>query len=423
MTETKAEKMTEAKAEKLAEAKTESGWDDAWHRECAYGYFWETIPGIGAKAIEKRYRVFRSYEKMYLSEAGDGLNEEQTAAFRAKKKEWNVKEEYEKLRRNKMWCIPKGIKGYPDKLMHIADPPSALFAKGRLPKETAPSVAVVGARNCSPYGREAAAELGRRLAGSGIQVVSGMAVGIDGISQTGALRAGGAAFGVLGLGADVCYPRENMDLYQRLCRGENGSGVISEYAPGTEPAPWKFPVRNRIISALSDVLVVVEAKERSGTFITVSTALEQGKDVYAFPGRMGDRLSYGCNRLIAQGAGILYDMDEFIREILERRPQTVPGMSSGSDGGRTNDGNGGKSLPAKEKGGAEPETDLTADFDDTERELLDILEVQFISAEELMGRMQKEADIARVLAALATLECRNLVESEGSFYRKKVRLR
>lgn len=214
MTETKAEKMTEAKAEKLTEAKTENGRDDAWHRECAYGYFWETIPGIGAKAIEKRYRVFRSYEKMYLSEAGDGLNEEQTAAFRAKKKEWNVKEEYEKLRRNKMWCIPKGIKGYPDKLTHIADPPSALFVKGRLPKETAPSVAVVGARNCSPYGREAAAELGRRLAKSGIQVVSGMAVGIDGISQTGALRAGGAAFGVLGSGADVCYPRENMDLYQ-----------------------------------------------------------------------------------------------------------------------------------------------------------------------------------------------------------------
>lgn len=402
MTEIKAEKMTEAKAENLAQAKTESGRDDAWHRECAYGYFWETIPGIGAKAIEKRYRVFHSYEKMYLSEAGDGLNEEQTAAFRARKKEWNVKEEYEKLRRNKMWCIPKGIKGYPDKLTHIADPPSALFVKGRLPKETAPSVAVVGARNCSPYGREAAAELGRRLAKSGIQVVSGMAVGIDGISQTGALRAGGAAFGVLGSGADVCYPRENMDLYQRLCRGENGSGVISEYAPGTEPAPWKFPVRNRIISALSDVLVVVEAKERSGTFITVSTALEQGKDVYAFPGRMGDRLSYGCNRLIAQGAGILYDMDEFIREIMEGRLQMVPGMSSGE---------------------AEPETDLAADFDGMERELLDILEVQFISVEELMGRMQKEADIASVLAALATLECRNLVESEGSFYRKKVRFR
>ena len=294
------------------------------------------------------------------------------------------------------------MKGYPDKLTHIADPPSALFVKGRLPKETALSVAVVGARNCSPYGREAAAELGRRLAKSGIQVVSGMAVGIDGISQTGALRAGGAAFGVLGSGADVCYPRENMDLYQRLCRGENGSGVISEYAPGTEPAPWKFPVRNRIISALSDVLVVVEAKERSGTFITVSTALEQGKDVYAFPGRMGDRLSYGCNRLIAQGAGILYDMDEFIREILEGRAQTAPGMGSGE---------------------AESEPDLTADFDGMERELLDILEVQFISVEELMGRMQKEADIARVLAALATLECRNLVESEGSFYRKKIRFR
>lgn len=372
----------------------------AWHRECAYGYFWENIPGIGAKAIDKRYRLFQSYEKMYLSEEEGGWNAQQMAEFQKKKEVWNIKEEYEKLLYNKIWCVPKRMKGYPDKLAVIDDPPSALFVKGKLPREDAPTVAVVGARRCSPYGREAAELLGKRLAENGIQVVSGMAAGIDGISQKGALQAGGATFGILGSGADICYPRENLDLYQRLCRGENGGGVISEYVPGTEPASWHFPMRNRIISALSDALIVVEAKEKSGTFITVSDALEQGKDVYAFPGRMGDRLSYGCNRLISQGAGIIYDMDEFIEEILR--------------------GNGAV-RDVKETGGADGKSG--PDLSRTEKELLEMLEVQYVSVEELIERLKKagsKVEIAELLAALATLECKEMVEAEGSFYRKKV---
>lgn len=381
----------------MTEIKKSDLWEQAWHRECAYGYFWESVPGVGAKAIEKRYRLFHSYEKMYLSEAEGGLSPRQMTEFRRKKETWDIKEEYEKLLYNKIWCIPKQMKGYPDKLSVIDDAPSALFVKGKLPKEDAPAVAVVGARKCSPYGREAAEELGRRLAKNGIQVVSGMAAGIDGIAQRAAMQAKGAAFGVLGSGVDVCYPVENIDMYQRLCRGENGGGMISEYMPGTKPAPWKFPVRNRIISALSDVLVVVEAKEKSGTFITVSNALEQGKDVYAFPGRMGDCLSYGCNRLISQGAGIIYDMDEFIRDL--------PG--------------GGFETEEKVRGSA----DVRENPGGLERDLLRILEAQYVSVEELFQGIKKhheKTEIAELLTALATLECAGLAESEGSFYRKKV---
>lgn len=369
----------------------------AWHRECAYGYFWENIKGIGVKAIDKRYRLLQSYEMMYKSESADGWNVQQMEAFKRKKEMWNIQEEYEKLLHHNICCVPKWLKGYPDKLMAIDDPPSALFVRGKLPGKDIPTVAVVGARKCSPYGREVARALGRRLAENGIQVVSGMAAGIDGISQKGALQAQGATFAVLGSGVDICYPHENQDLYQRLCRGENGGGVISEYVPGTEPAAWNFPMRNRIISALSDVLIVVEAKEKSGTFITVCQALEQGRDVYAIPGRMGDSLSYGCNRLIAQGAGILYDMDEFIREIL----------------GATH------KIRRKE----EENADVYENLGKLERDLLEILETQYVSMEELLERTQQfrgETEIAELLAALATLECGNLAESDSGFYRKKV---
>lgn len=138
-------------------------------------------------------------------------------------------------------------------------------------------------------------------------VISGMAKGIDGISQKEALLSGGYSAGVLGCGPDICYPPENRELYRMLA--ENGC-LLSEYLPGTLPKPGLFPLRNRIIAALCDALVVIEARERSGTLITVDQALEQGKDVYVYPGRVTDSLSRGCNRLIAQGAGILQSPEE-----------------------------------------------------------------------------------------------------------------
>ncbi len=203
-------------------------------------------------------------------------------------------------------CIARGETEYPKALLHIRNAPKNLYVRGSLPSERMPTVAIIGARGCSVYGREMAQWFGRELALAGVQVVSGMARGVDGIAQMAALQAGGRSYGVLGCGTDVCYPKENRRLYELLV--ERG-GIVSEHPSGTQPLPSHFPSRNRIISAISDCVLVIEAKERSGTLITADFALEQGKEVYALPGRLTDALSDGCNRLLWQGAGLALSPD------------------------------------------------------------------------------------------------------------------
>ncbi len=198
---------------------------------------------------------------------------------------------------------------FPDSLKAIPDPPAALFYIGDLPDPEASCVSVVGARMCSEFGRRFTMRLAGRIAECGVPVISGMAMGIDSAAHAGALQAGGRTYAVLGGGCDVCYPRSSAGLYRNIL--ENG-GILSEYPPGIRPLPYMFPERNRLISGLSGMLIVVEARERSGSLITVDCALEQGRDVYAVPGRVDDALSRGCNRLIDQGAGILYDIDIFL---------------------------------------------------------------------------------------------------------------
>lgn len=190
---------------------------------------------------------------------------------------------------------------YPEKLQEIKNPPAGIYVKGRLPDPTKPSVAIVGSRICSQYGRLAAEEFGSVLAKNGVQIISGLARGIDVIGQNAACDSGGSSFGVLGCGINVIYPKQNAEVYKKV---EESGGLISEVAPDAPPIGAQFASRNRIISALCDVLLVIEAKERSGSQITVQRALEQGKDVFALPGRIHDVCSAGCNRLIAQGAGI-----------------------------------------------------------------------------------------------------------------------
>lgn len=199
------------------------------------------------------------------------------------------------------YVIYKGDEKYPERLKNIPLSPSKLYVRGALPKDDVPSVAIVGARNCSLYGQDMAKWFATELALNGVQIVSGMARGIDGISQWTALRAGGESFGVLGCGTDICYPPENYGIYESLLK--NG-GIISEFPSSTQPIARNFPSRNRIISALADILIVVEAREKSGTIITVDYALSQGKEVFAIPGRLGEPLSAGCNALIYMGASM-----------------------------------------------------------------------------------------------------------------------
>lgn len=206
-------------------------------------------------------------------------------------------------------CIRLDDADYPESLRSIADAPKQLYVRGSLPDQNRPSVALIGSRQCSIYGREMARWFGERLAGAGVQIISGMARGVDGIAQLAALNAGGQSYGVLGCGTDICYPKENKKLYEML---PASGGLLSEYPPGMPPLSHHFPKRNRIISALSDCVLVIEAKERSGTLITADFALEQGREVYALPGRLSDALSGGCNRLLFQGAGLALSPEDIL---------------------------------------------------------------------------------------------------------------
>lgn len=200
---------------------------------------------------------------------------------------------------------------YPNRLRNISNPPFGIYVKGELLLDI-PTVAIVGARDCSNYGRSKALEYAGELSSNNIQIISGMARGIDSYAHKGALEFKGRTFAVFGSGVNVCYPKENYMLYEEILKS---GGIISEYQINQSPRALFFPERNRIISALSDIVLVIEARERSGSLITADFALEQGKDIYALPGRVTDPLSYGCNMLINQGAFVAISPQEIINAL------------------------------------------------------------------------------------------------------------
>lgn len=294
----------------------DKGMDEA-EKERMYACWFYSAPGIGSRTMEKLSAICPGWEEIYR--AGEKLwkrvlTDRQLEQMRIFAKSVEPETLQESLRKKKISFATLRDTTYPARLRNIPDPPYGLFFKGGLPAADCLSVAVIGARDCSEYGSFVAGGIGRRLGECGVQVISGMARGIDGIGQEAALKAGGRSFGVLGCGVDICYPASNRGLYERLCVQ---GGVLSAYPPGTEARAQHFPPRNRIVSGLADALIVVEARGRSGTLITVDMALEQGKEVYAVPGRVTDRLSDGCNQLIRQGAGVFLTPEDFLRELEE----------------------------------------------------------------------------------------------------------
>ena len=199
----------------------------------------------------------------------------------------------------------------PPLLRAIFDPPKQLYVRGDGEDDILDrqAVAIVGARACSQYGSQVARRLGRELAGAGLVVVSGLARGIDGEAHRGALEAGGLTVGVLGCGIDRDYPAAHAELARRI--RERGL-VVSEYESGIEPAPWRFPARNRIIAGFCAATVVVEARERSGALITADFALEEGRDVLAVPGEITSSLSAGTNALLKLGAAPCTSADDVL---------------------------------------------------------------------------------------------------------------
>lgn len=210
---------------------------------------------------------------------------------------------------NRIEEIPAFDSRFPERLREIPESPGCIYLKGRLPDPVEMTVGIIGARDGTEYGKMVARTLAKELSEYGISIISGMAYGIDTAAHEGALLGGGKTYAVLGCGVDICYPAINRKLYSKI---QEEGGIISEYPEGSPPLPHHFVARNRLIAGLSDILIVVEAKERSGTFITVDRALEQGKQVFVVPGRITDPLSRGCNKLLMEGASLCLSKEDIL---------------------------------------------------------------------------------------------------------------
>jgi DNA processing protein len=298
--------------------------------------------------------------------------------------------------------IRRGDPEFPEKLTRYPAMPSALYLIGYLPEPEEKIVAIVGSRGCTPYGRSEARRFGRELARCGVGIVSGMASGVDCAAQEGAIEAGGRTYAVLGCGADVCYPASSRRVYDAICGG--AGGILSEYEPGARPLAWHFPIRNRIISALADLVLVIEAREKSGSLITAGYALDQGKTVYALPGRSTDPMSRGCNSLIGDGAGIALDVEQILMEL-------------GIPGGVRDRGDGASGETGRLRPEADPESAKIPHFDPESAEVYRLLDPCGITA----GEIAERSGIApeRVLSILIRMALEGLAVENGSGFFSK----
>jgi len=370
-----------------------------------YEYAWLNITGgFQAKKINtEKYsykEIFGMTEEVMLTEFN--ISKKEADYLIRKIADFDMCKEYEEFLESAVSVVEYGKEGYPEKLLNIPYPPKALFYYGELPEEGGRSVAIIGARECSEYGRHMAKMLASGLAKEGVQIISGMAVGIDGISQMCAINAGGKSFGVLGSGVDICYPRANKALYERL---KNEGGVISEYPNKTPARAANFPMRNRIISGLCDGIIVVEAKIKSGTMITVDAALSQGKEIMVVPGRATDPLSVGCNALIYQGANPVQCVDDVMNL-----------MDGVSDRHYEKEYKVKKVRNIKTEDIREKEEKF--EFSEDERLIYDLLDFYPINVEEIVRK--SKMDFNQVMSVVIRLEMMDAVKERGKNYYVRV---
>ena len=300
----------------------------------------------------------------------------------------------DRLARKGFSAVTYADRAYPARLRLAPDPPPALFVGGEMGEGSC--VAIVGSRRATRSGLETAEVLGRALAARGTCVVSGLAAGVDAAAHEGALAAGGRTVGVLGCGIDVVYPRENRELFGRV---REGGALVSEYALGEAPLAWRFPARNRIIAGLSDAVVVVEAPEKSGALITARHAADAGRDVWAVPGPRGAPECRGSNRLLADGAGVLWDVTEFLEAV----------CGSGDAPGR---------AMVEEIGTAPVLPDSPYGLPEREAEVLRGVDFESAGADVVAGRTGVE--MRSVLSSLAMLELKGYVarDAAGNYSRR-----
>lgn len=380
-----------------------------------YWIWLSALPGLTNRSKLQLLEHFSSPEEIYYADAEAavtaGLSREQAQRIDDKSLR-RTDEILEICGRKELFVLTMDDAAYPVRLRNIFDPPVLLYGRGAMPLfDEEVAVSVVGTRKATPYGIHAAEDLSYQMAREGALVVSGLAKGIDAAAHRGALRAGGFTAAVLGCGVDVVYPESNRRLYEDIA----ATGVLlSEFAPGSGPEGWRFPVRNRIISGLSVATLVVEAPERSGALITANLALEQGRDVFAVPGPIDAAESVGCHQLIRSGAGLAGCAWDILGDYESRYPHKL----------RRRDGK----LPQMPQGGAEevvPETESAADTVPvmTREQLLGLTDDQIrvmralntqtpLLTDEVAERT--ELPVRRVLSALTVLEIDGFARQSGA---------
>ncbi len=278
----------------------------------------KAIKGVGPATVKSLLRHFKTPEKIFDSSLKSLLDVKGVTPDIAKSiqdfKDWgNIDKEICKAGSCGISIRSWEDTFFPTNLLNIYDPPPVIYAAGELDnRDAAAALAVVGARNASSYGLEIAGNFCYRLAKTGVTIVSGLARGIDTAAHRGALAAGGRTIAVMGCGIDITYPAENAGLRRKI---EKSGAVIAEFPLGTPPDRVNFPKRNRLISGLSQAVLVVEASEKSGSLITARYALEQGREVYAIPGQINSQKSRGVNSLIKEGAKLVDKPEDILTDL------------------------------------------------------------------------------------------------------------
>ncbi|HYI25890.1 MAG TPA: DNA-processing protein DprA [Thermomicrobiales bacterium] len=308
-----------------------------------------------------------------------GNRERMLSAITSSRQAIDPVNELERLQRDGVGLVTLADPGYPRLLREVPAPPPVLFVRGTLTEEDATSLAIVGTRKATGYGREMATAIAGDLAQAGVTIVSGLATGIDGVAHRAALEAGGRTIAVLGSGIHDIYPRNHARLAREIA--ESGA-VISDILPHAKPDRWNFPARNRIISGLSLGVLVVEAPEKSGALITVDFAADQGREVFAVPGPANAHASAGCNRILRDGARLVRNASDLIEDLRLKAPANEPAVQQ------------------------------ALLLDDDERRVLAVLTSEPMHIDDV-GESAGLA-LPRVSAILLTLELQNLVRNAGA---------
>ena len=361
-------------------------------------FYWLALsltPGVGSIFIKRLLDRFKTPEAVFQAPMNElleieGLGEKVAREIRKGPVEKAVERELSLLKEVGGKIVTLRDDAYPKRLKDIYDPPALLYVRGELQKEDELAISIVGSRKTSPYGRWVTEKISQELARHGVTVVSGMARGIDSLAHWGALSGGGRTIAVLGCGVDVIYPSENRNLFTKII---DRGAILSEFPMGSPPEGGHFPKRNRIISGLSIGVVVVQASMESGSLITASYALEQGREVFAVPGQVGAEGSRGTNQLIKEGAKLVESSEDILEEILPQWRRE------------------GEATPR----GEGPERDLTEE----ERILYERLGETPLHIDELIRESQ--FDPGKVSSVLLNLELKGLVSQwPGKCFSKKM---